>query len=302
MVALRQRRAPLAALLLGLSTSGCSCDSSGGDPYGRSGPIELTALQNADFFPAQFRTVMMRGAAPQPPVAGNTLDGFEAALAQGVRFVEADFHLSLDRQLVASHDRDLGGSCGDVARRTLAELRSCRLAEGHRIATLGDLLSMPFEEIYVDLKETARADDAHVVATVQRAIAELEAAHRKDSAVLMLYRVTDEAARLIREHGVRAGTKGYPQNADQARALIDLAASHGMEMTCMSASVLTPELVTYAARRGVWQLPWDYSRTSNVPHWQALARAGIGGLIVTNRRLVMEQVEPHWRDVRALLR
>lgn len=252
-------------------------------------------------FPDAFRIVMMRGVAPEPFVQGNSLESFEAALEQDVTFVEADFRMSKDDHLVATHHANMGGDCGNVGDKTLEELRECRLSGGRRVATLADLLSMDFEQIYIDLKENGGESDARLLAAIREAIERIEAAERTDSAVLMLYRVTDDVAQSIEEHKIRAGTKGYPSSDEEVRELIDLAARHGMETMCINASSLSAELVHYSASRGVWQLPWDHARESNIPHWQELAAAGIGGMIVDTRRIISENVEPHWRDVRRQL-
>jgi glycerophosphoryl diester phosphodiesterase len=261
-------------------------------------PSDVDRHPNWAQFPDAFQVVLMRSNATDPPVEGNSLDGFEAAFEQGIKFVEADFMQSKDGALIAAHHDSLSGDCGRISRQTLEELRDCRLSGDRRVGALEDLLGFGFEAIYIDLKASSERSSDELFDVVEAAVDVIEDADRADSAVLMVYDVDEAVAELLDERGIRAGLKGYPGGSDGVPEMLETAASYDLEMMCINASNLTPELVHEAARLGIWQLPWDHARRSNIPHWQDLIESGIGGLIVDTDSIVPETSIGRWRDVR----
>ena len=77
--------------------------------------------------------------------------------------------------------------------------------------------------------------------------------------------------------------------------LVHQASALGLEMVCVKAAQLTPELVRDSMDLGVWHLPWSVDRGA-LPHWTALAEAGVGGLIVLHYAAARDLVAPHWVD------
>ncbi len=267
-----------------------ACEST--DPDSPAEDVELHP--DLEYFPDEFEVVLMRGNATDPPVEGNSLDAFEAAHAQGIRFVEVDFRVSQDGYLIATHPDALGGDCGRASQSTLAELRECRLDGDRRIATLEDLLEFPFESIYIDLKASSGATAEELFEMVETAVDAIIDADRRQDSVLMLYDIDDDVAELIAELEIRGSLKGYPSDPESVTAMIDETASYGLEMMCINAANLSPELVEYSMSQAVWQLPWDHTREANIPHWETLSAAGIGGIIVDTDAIVPHSVIDAW--------
>ncbi len=282
-------------LLVGCETNGEISDANTTDP---TDPIDTDLVPNWEWFPEEFEVVLMRANATDPFVAGNSLDAFEAAYEQGLKFVEVDFVMSQDGELIAAHHDQLGGNCGNASDSTLDELRDCRLSGDRRIGTLEDLLEFEFSSIYIDLKASSGTTSEELYDVVEHNVEAIEEADAADRAVVMLYDIDEASAQLLAEREIRGGIKGYPSDPESVMAMIEEAEEHGLEMMCINASNLTPEQVHESARRGVWQLPWDHAEESNIPHWEDLIEAGIGGMIVDTDDIIPDDSIAKWQDVR----
>lgn len=284
--------ASFAVLVCGCGDAQQPCESKERDREIPTPPVE-----ELDAFPTEFQSVAIRGHAPEPRVEGNSLEGMQGAYEQGIEHVEVDFQLSRDKRLVTGHDDHLNEDCGTISERTVAELRDCTNNNGLHVAALSDLLALPFERIYIDMKmsdvSNQRAEEG-----VEAAIDAIVEADRADDVFLMLYRATPAIVRMIHDNGVRAGMKGYPGSVEGARELVDRAADNGFEMVCVNLDNLTPELVLYSAKRKVWHLSWHLGGERSIAYFRLAAAIGIGGLINDEVRMVDEQVAPEWRDVR----
>ena len=99
---------------------------------------------DTDFFtPALPRVFGHRGSAGTHPE--NTLESFRAAVAAGVQCLEFDIHMTLDGEVVVSHDDHLERNCGRagvIREMTYAELQK---ADAGRMFTL-DGATFPFRE------------------------------------------------------------------------------------------------------------------------------------------------------------
>ena len=250
-------------------------------------------------FPKEFQATSMRGSATKPVfIDGNSIEALEAAHKQGIRFVEVDFWLTSDSVFLSSHDRG-SKRCGLVADLTAKRAKACALEGNRHMATLEELLALPFDGIFLDLKDTKSKDDDRVATVVQGAANAVRKAGREKDVVLMVYRAPAAAVGLVRERGLRAGMKGYPESPADTDALGDQAARHGFEMVCVNAKHVTPEVIRRAARRGVWHLPWSIE-SSKVGDWQELVAAGAGGFISHHYDLMVAEVAGHWKDARRL--
>jgi glycerophosphoryl diester phosphodiesterase len=263
--------------------------STSGRPAGAAARAPTKPGPRAPRFPTEFQVTTMQGVSFDPMIKGNTLNGLRAAHAQGVRYVEVDLFTTADEVLVTAHEPGIR-DCGDVRKMKAAAVSRCRLPGRLQVATLAEVLALPFAGIYLDLKETKQLEAA--APTVRRAAQAVVQARRQDDAVLMVYQAPDDVVQTIRTHGLRAGMKGYPEHARDTLKLVRRAAAVGFEMVCVKARHVTPELVRESHKLGVWHLPWSVSR--NQPHWQALAQAGIGGMIVQQYRWVRDHIAPYW--------
>ncbi len=90
--------------------------------------------------PARPLVIAHRGASGHRPE--NTLPAYELAIAQQADMIEIDLHRTRDGAIVITHDEELegiGGS-GEIADRTLAEVRALDAGQGHRVPVLSEVL------------------------------------------------------------------------------------------------------------------------------------------------------------------
>lgn len=208
------------------------------------------------------RLITMFGGSP-----GDGRESLERSVAAGVTDVEVNFVATLDGELVTGHQPEIGGDCGDVSLRTLAELDGCRNGHGEHIATLAEVLAMPFAGVWVDLKADA----------VQSA---LDVIGDRPGVTLMVYEPSFDALVAAGPTDAALGLKGYPDTADEIRTLIDRAAGIGVTLVCIEARWLTTGHLRYARDRGIAVLPWVGQDTDPVL-LRELVRAGVPGLIVS---------------------
>jgi glycerophosphoryl diester phosphodiesterase len=108
----------------------------------------------------------------------NSLVALEAAIAAGAEMVEVDVRRSADGALIVMHDSwlDRTTTCkGEAARRTLAELKTCRLvvegtgvATGEPVSTLAEFLAAAKDRILVNIdNKLALADLPEMVAVAR---------------------------------------------------------------------------------------------------------------------------------------
>lgn len=232
-----------------------------------------------------FSAVSIQGQAESLPASGNSLDGIRRAHRDGVKAVEVDFRLAADGKLVASHNAELSGPCGTVTGSTSVELRGCRLRRGYRIATLDQLLAMPFDEIYLDLKDTAHASGAKAV---EQAIRDVKKADRFDDVVFMVYDASREIVSQLHDAEARGGLKGYPTNVEETLRMNRAAQSARLELVCVNLSYVTERVIADAAGRGVWHLAWGGE--PDLATLQRLASRGLGGLITTQYGIVAREI------------
>lgn len=301
---------PTAALLLG---AGCAPravppetepDAAGRTVEHAAAPPELAARDASAaaahaLFPSEFQLTSMQGTAYRPHVPGNTREGLDAALEQGIRFVEVDLRLTRDGELVTTHGRGLN-ECGILREISAQQARDCRLAEGRSLATLADVLERGFRAIYLDLKDTSATDEATVLEAITAAADAVVRKGRRHDVVLMTYAAPAPAVQLIRSRGLRAGLKGYPKRVDETDAMVRQAAELGFELVSVNADAVSQESILAAAKRGVWMLPWSL-KPAHPTQWRDLAAAGAGGLIVMRWQQAEGTAVPAWRDVRTLL-
>jgi glycerophosphoryl diester phosphodiesterase len=246
-------------------------------------------------YPKEFQVVSLRGSAVNPFLSGNSVESLQLAAREGVRFVEVDFQLTADDVLISSHEKDIE-KCGTVMTLPSEVVRKCVLPGGRHVATLEQLLALPFEAIYLDLKDGRYRDVARAQRAATAAAKAVASAGRQKDVVLMMYHFPEKTLSLLRKLGLRGGGKGYPKSEEDAEQLVEKTARAGLEMVCMNAEFVSPALVRRSAELGVWHLPWSTDADS-IEHWKALASAGAAGMVVLGYELAEKQVAPQWSAV-----
>ncbi len=242
----------------------------------------------------------MRGTSHAPYLEGNTKEAIQAAVREGIRYLEVDFVLTRDDSLVTAHQSYVKG-CGNLNTMLESQALGCRLHGGLRLATLEKVLALPFKGLFLDLKDTREPDPARARRAMERAARAVLASQRTRDVVLMLYETPPDTVEALLAQGLRAGIKGYPKSIEDTERMVARAAELGLEMVSVNTEYVTPALLAQSTRKGIWHLPWS-TDPARAGHWRALAAAGAGGLIALNYELATKQVAPHWVDARKLER
>lgn len=249
-------------------------------------------------FPNEFQLASMRGTSHAPYLEGNTREAIQAAVREGIRYLEVDFVLTRDGSLITAHQSYVKG-CGTLGSMLESQVLGCRLHGGLRLATLETILKLPFKGLFLDLKDTRQPDPVRAQQAVERAARAVVASQRTGDVVLMLYDTPPSSVRPVVEHGLRGGIKGYPKSVEESARMVARAAELGFETVSVNTDYVTPELLSTSTRLGVWHLPWS-TKPASADHWRALAASGAGGLIALHYELAREHVAPHWVDARSL--
>jgi glycerophosphoryl diester phosphodiesterase len=271
--------------LAGLAALGAGACTSSGVPITIPPPPDPPPFTYGP--PGEFLVVSIRGTPLDGTPQGNSLEGLEQALADGIRFVEVDLRRTGDFGIVSSHESLVPG-CGELTTMTLDEAKACVLSNGTHLATLDDLLAFDFDGIFLDLKSTETTNAANAESVMLSVIRSVEEADRLETAVAMSYSLAPNVLAVMNDAGLRFGYKGYPAAADAA-AFAETALAAGAEMICVEDSVLDPDLVASFLGRGLWILGWSLA-PERVDHWRALRDAGMGGLIVSRYAMAHEDL------------
>lgn len=268
--------------------------------------------------PDRFVTVARQGFSAGLPGDNQSREALSAAAARQIHAVEVDVRMTADGRFVAAHDDIPPGRCLSISQTTLPELlRSCELPRNGHLATLDEILSLGFDEIYLDLKDThAPEDRSWTLRAVRSAIDIVRAARRSDDVVIMIYvsppprppAVPTAYRRLLDGTGLRTGLKlnpdwtadphlGEPYDGlrwveNPVPRAIQLAQEHGFELVSTSTDQVTVQHLRLAAQSGVWILGSYVGPVPNVERWRTLARHGLGGLITEHYHRVQEDVAP----------
>ena len=262
------------------------------DAGGDVGTQQVFPKLASTLYPERFVVTAIRGHGPDPFVRGDSLEGIEAAAAQGVKNVEVDFELTRDGVLVTAHGANIKGTCGDVSKKTVEDLQGCTNHESLRITTLEHVLSHDFDYVFIDLKATMRADDALLDRLADAIVTAAKSERRKATNIIaMMYRSSPRMLAKLADVGVRGGIKGYPKSEAAAMDLVQKAKDSGLEMVCVNYKYVTPAVLGASAEIGVWHLPWAL-RKAKTRDLQLLARNGAGGLITADYARVLREVAP----------
>jgi len=212
-----------------------------------------------------------RGASGERPE--NTLSAYELAIDQGADMIEIDLHRTADGETVITHDADLAGlgGRGEIARTTVAEIRSLDAGGGEVVPTLDEVLDrfgsrIPFN---LELKRGRRALYADLVgvsleAVERRGLLERTLFSSFDDPVLAELRAQSARARLALLVSPRSARRAFAR----ARAF-------GAEAINPWRTQATPELIAEAHAEG---LAVHVYTVDAEPELRRLIDAGVDGI------------------------
>lgn len=190
-----------------------------------------------------------------------------------------------DGKFVCSHGRQLElarGACNATVLNfeDLEQYYNCSLKNNFTRVTLEEVFTLPFEKIFLDIKDTFYNTHPSFYLTVVRNLIEaIQADGMEDKVILMLYRVNEDIHQLLHSNNILAGIKGYPKSAEEALQIIRHASRYKtIEMACFAAEAVTPLLIKESAQYGIYHIPYYWSSVADKDlSW--LPRAGAAGLI-----------------------
>lgn len=203
----------------------------------------------------------------------NTLEAFRAAIELGADGVEFDVHETADNHFIIFHDPKVEGR--EIARMTLAEIQSVRLAGKYKIPTLEETLDLCRNRLKM-LVEIKQARSLDRLLSLLRTRAEL-----KDVIIVSFNRdLILNLATLAPEF--RQGILTYRPVEDPA----GITAGAKTDLLLMRLPLTTPELVEkiHALNLGVFL--WDCAGLRAVK--EAL-RLGVDGIISDSPDLVLQE-------------
>ncbi|MEW6487174.1 MAG: glycerophosphodiester phosphodiesterase [Thermodesulfobacteriota bacterium] len=198
----------------------------------------------------------------------NTLEAFEAALAEGATGIETDLRLTRDGVLVLVHDPDLRRT-GDDPRRvtglTALELARVRLSGGGRVPLLADLWDLAAKRVRLNLELKGRGTG--------QALARFLAARAWDPAQVLVTssRSAELAAVRAQCPGVPAGPVWSRLGERQRRSL----SRSGFAAVSLAAEAFSEGALASCRSHGAELLLWVVNAPEGVLD---LARSGVDGV------------------------
>ncbi len=209
----------------------------------------------------------------------DTVEAFEAALADGATGIETDLRLCRDGDIVLVHDPDLRRVAHDarrVSHLTTNELDRVRIGESHRVPRLQELWELAAGRVRLNLEIKARG--------VARALAPLLAG--RDADVLVTSSLATELA-AVRELLPQVPT-GPVLRRLGTRERTALGAG-GYRAVSLSLRGFSPEIVGLCHALGAEILIWVVNDPGRVLD---LAAAGVDGVFTDRPRLVASALHP----------
>lgn len=105
----------------------------------------------------------------------NTLASFKKALELGVDVIELDVYLSKDNHLVIMHDKTVNRTTngkGNIADKTLAELKKLDAGNGEKIPTLQEALDLINRKAYVNIELKGKGKAIPVADIIKKYVVE----------------------------------------------------------------------------------------------------------------------------------
>lgn len=108
-------------------------------------------------------------------VAENTLESIQKAMDFGVDGVEIDVHLCASGELVVFHDFTLDrmtNGTGEIAKRTLSELKQLQVADTYKIPTLEEVLGLIDKKCLLNIELKGRHTASKTCEVIERYVKE----------------------------------------------------------------------------------------------------------------------------------
>ncbi|MFD5812738.1 glycerophosphodiester phosphodiesterase [Streptomyces sp. NPDC127038] len=191
-----------------------------------------------------FLTIGHRGVMGVEPE--NTLRSFIAAQNAGLDLIELDLHLSKDGALVVMHDADVDRTTdgtGQIADKTLAELRTLDAGRGERVPVFEEVLEAVRTPLQAEIKDVAAARALAEVIHRKDLVGRVEVSSFHDEAVA-------EIARLV--PGVRTALIASRYGTD----VVDRAVEAGAATVCLNIRRLSLEVVERARKADLRIIGW----------------------------------------------
>ncbi|MEV6015021.1 glycerophosphodiester phosphodiesterase [Streptomyces sp. NPDC002667] len=191
-----------------------------------------------------FLTIGHRGVMGVEPE--NTLRSFIAAQNAGLDLIELDLHLSKDGALVVMHDADVDRTTdgtGQIADKTLAELRTLDAGRGERVPVFEEVLEAVRTPLQAEIKDVAAARALAEVMHRKDLVGRVEVSSFHDEAVA-------EIARLV--PGVRTALIASRYGTD----VVDRAVEAGAATVCLNIRRLSLEVVEQARKADLKIIGW----------------------------------------------
>lgn len=176
----------------------------------------------------------------------NTLRSFIAAQNAGLDLIELDLHLSKDGALVVMHDADVDRTTdgtGQIADKTLAELRTLDAGRGERVPVFEEVLEAVRTPLQAEIKDVAAARALAEVMHRKDLVGRVEVSSFHDEAVA-------EIARLV--PGVRTALIASRYGTD----VVDRAVEAGAATVCLNIRRLSLEVVEQARKADLKIIGW----------------------------------------------
>lgn len=238
--------------------------------------------------PSHPLVIAHRGASAQRPE--NTLPAYALAVELEADMIEIDLHLTLDGEIVITHDEELAGlgGRGEIAGATAAEVRALDAGGGERVPTLDEVLEawgarIPFN---LEIKRPTRGLYPGLEARA------LEAVGRRGLGPTILWSsffdpVLERIAAL--EPEARRAFLVSPRDPDRP---VERALALGAEALNPWYGMVTPELVAAAHAAGLAVYPFTVDEVDDM---ERLLDLGVDGLFTNHpdrlRRLLRTRGE-----------
>jgi len=229
-----------------------------------------------------------RGASVEYPE--NTLLAYRKAIDYGIDALEADIHLTRDRELVAIHDGTLErttNGTGRVREHKLSELEALDAGRGEKIPLLAQIFALAAQapiRLYLEIKGDTEVEYLEVAEAVLSAV---QTAGLLRKVILTSF----SAPALLRAKALQPGVSTMldpsPQDGSLTpQEICEQALRAGANSISYDFQILTPPIADEARLNGLALFPWMPNEPEDIRRTLALGITGV----MTDRPSVLNQV------------